>query len=90
MGRPRKANPTTNAERCKKYREKDLEASRANDALRKRLARLRAKQDLEKRKATLKKEAAAKRERRLQKKLLLEQNGKFFLYSQILCFIFFK
>ena len=61
MGRPRKENPTTNAERCKKYREKDQDGYRANDALRKRLERQRAKQNIENHKAILKREAAANR-----------------------------
>ena len=80
MGRPRKETATTNAERCKKYREKNREAYRANDALRKQLARQRMKQNPHQRQLILKREAAAKREQRLRNKLF-EQNGIFFLVT---------
>ena len=78
MGRPRKETATTNAERCKKYREKNREAYRANDALRKQLARQRMKQNPHQRQLILKREAAAKREQRLRNKLF-EQNGNIYI-----------
>lgn len=79
MGRPRKETATTNAERCKKYREKNREAYRANDALRKQLARQRMKQNPHQRQLILKREAAAKREQRLRNKLF-EHNGNIYIY----------
>ena len=75
MGRPKKEIASTNAERCKKYREKNKDEYRANDALRKKLNRLRKKQDPLRRDLMLKREAAAKRVYR-QRKKLLTQNGK--------------
>ena len=79
MGRPRKETATTNAERCKKYREKNREAYRANNALRKQLARQHMKQNPHQRQLILKREAAARKQQRLRKKFL-EQNGNIFLF----------
>ena len=45
MGRPRKENTTTNAERCKAYRNKSKEEYKLNDALRKMIARQKIKQN---------------------------------------------
>ena len=56
-----------------------IEAYRANDALRKQLARQRMKQNPHQRQLILKREAAAKREQRLRNKLF-EQNGNIYIY----------
>lgn len=60
MGRPTKANKT-NAERCKAYRDKNKEAHKVNDALRKRVARERIKLNPAENRLRLKREAAAKK-----------------------------
>ena len=66
MGRPRKENTTTNAERCKAYRNKSKEENKLNDALRKMIARQKIKQNPTENQLRLKNKAA-KRKWRLRK-----------------------
>lgn len=69
MGRPRKENKLSVAERCKKYRETHKNEYRASDNLRKKLKRLLSKSDPEMEKKRLKDQAEAKKLQRLKKKL---------------------
>ena len=78
MGHPRQENTTKNAEHCKAYRNKSKEKYKLNDALRKMIARQKVTQNPTENQLRLKKEAAAKREWRLQKKLS-NQTGKCFI-----------
>ena len=65
--------PTSNAQRCKKYRDKTNENYKKNDALRKKRYRLMMKlNDTEKNKEEKKKDQLKKRAERKRKKLELE------------------
>lgn len=77
MGRPRKENKLSVAERCKKYRETHKTEYRASDNLRKKLTRLRSRADPEMEKKRLKKQAEANRLQRLKKKVA--ETGMFFV-----------
>lgn len=78
-GRPPKENKKTNAERCRLYRMKHKETYKADDALRKRNFRQKMKLNPAENKLRLQREAAAKRELRLRKKLEI-QIGKISIY----------
>ena len=69
-GRPPKEVKSTNAERCKTYREKNRENYNANEALRKRIYREKMKLKPAENRLRLQRQAAAKRAQRQRKKLL--------------------
>ena len=66
-GRPPKENKTTNAERCKAYRNKHKESYKVDDALRKRISREQIKLKPAENRLRLQRQAAAKRAQRQRK-----------------------